>query len=162
MIINFASLGSGGGSGSGTTYQAGSGISISGNTISVDSGYVETIVDNAVSGLSFTTSADVQTQIESYNFITSGQAQTLIDSAITQIDLSSAVASANTYTDGAISGVSSQLNEVERVTSIALNDLNDKKVASNDIRNIVKMTQAQYDALSGSTVATTLYVITQN
>lgn len=46
--------------------------------------------------------------------------------------------------------------------SVALNDLNNTKVSSTDIRNIVKMTQAEYDALSGNTEATTLYVITSN
>ena len=89
-------------------------------------------------------------------------------SAQTQSAITEAFASAKTYTDtqisGATSGISSKLDTVvfessDLAVSQALNELNNVKVTSNDVRNIVKMTQAQYDALSGNTSSTTLYVI---
>ena len=55
---------------------------------------------------------------------------------------------------------STDFESSDRAVSEAINDLNSKKVASNDVRDIVKMTQVQYDAISGSASPTTLYIIT--
>lgn len=49
--------------------------------------------------------------------------------------------------------------EDEEVTAAALTELHEEKVSSNDIKEIVVMTQSQYDALT-TKVNTTLYLIT--
>ena len=65
-------------------------------------------VESMISG--FTTSADVKTQIESYNYINSGQAQTQIDNSISgKVDTSALTqyytsAETNTAIDNAVSG----------------------------------------------------------
>lgn len=205
------------------------------------------------------TSAQTDTLITNAKNDVYASATTYTDNAIAVIDLSAAVASAKTYTDGEISALTAHIEDVEQVTAVALNELNDRtnelsgttsiittnlsginnkidvlsgatsaitaemsqkldisvfessdlavsqaindlndrvitisgatsaitsdlsgirgdietisgatsaitaslatKVSSNDITTIVKMTQAQYDALSGDTSSTTLYVI---
>lgn len=61
------------------------------------------------------------------NFVTSGDVQTQITSAVTAIE--------------------NELSEAEQVTSTALNDINSRMVSSELIKTIVKMSQAEYDAL---------------
>lgn len=61
-----------------------------------------------------------------------------------------------------VSALTEELSEVERVASVAINDLRDKKVESEDVHYMVKLSQAAYDTLvSANTVDnTTLYIIT--
>ena len=90
----------------------------------------------ALSGMSadFVTSAQTKDQIEGYHYITSADTQNFMDSTDSE------------------------------VIATALNDLNTKKVASDDVHNIVKMTQAAYDALvaQSATTSTTLYIISNS
>lgn len=83
------------------------------------------------------------------NFVTSGQVETQIESK------GYATASAVT---SAITAVEDELSEAEQVTSTALNDINSRMVSSLDIKTIVKMTQAEYDALVTKN-NDTLYII---
>lgn len=93
----------------------------------VNSGDVESMISG------FTTSADVKTQVESYNYINSGQAQTQIDNSISgKLDTDTFTAyTANTKTeiDNAVSGKvdSSRVDEIEEVTASALVELNSTK-----------------------------------
>ena len=73
------------------------------------------------------------------DFVTSGYVQ----DAIAQIDLSE---------------IEGRIEDVERVTSIALNDLNSKKVESATVTTIWKGSQADYDLISPKDPAT-LYII---
>ena len=88
-------------------------------------------VESMISG--FTTSGDVKTQIESYNYINSGQAQTQIDNSISgKLDTDVFTAyTANTQTeiDNAVSGKvdSSRVDEIEEVTASALVELHNTK-----------------------------------
>ena len=54
-----------------------------------------------------------------------------------------------------------QIDTIDEVVSAALVDLNEKKVESEDIHNIVKIEQSDYDALiaQSATTSTTLYVV---
>lgn len=72
------------------------------------------------------------------NFVTSGDVQTQITSAVTAIE--------------------NELSEAEQVTSTALNDINSRMVSSELIKTIVKMSQAEYDALVTKN-NDTLYII---
>lgn len=92
-------------------------------------------------------------------FVTSGQVQTQIDEAIGDIDFSSFVTSADTVV------IENHLDDVERVASIAINDLNTRAnsfVVGDGITTIKKISQADYDALvSGGTVdSNCFYAIT--
>ena len=88
-------------------------------------------VESMISG--FTTSADVKTQIEGYNYINSGQAQTQIDNSISgKVDTDIFAAyTANTKTeiDNAVSvkADSSRVDEIEEVTASALVELHSTK-----------------------------------
>ena len=88
-------------------------------------------VESMISG--FTTSADVKTQIEGYNYINSGQAQTQIDNSISgKVDTNVFTAyTANTKTeiDNAVSvkADSSRVDEIEEVTASALVELHSTK-----------------------------------
>ena len=72
------------------------------------------------------------------NFVTSGDVQTQITSAVTAIE--------------------NELSEAEQVTSTALVDINSRMVSSELIKTIVKMSQAEYDALATKD-NNTLYII---
>lgn len=180
-------------------------VYLSGNTLVIDfnteSGQQDIEIDltDFINPDLYYTSAQTDTLILNAKNDVYASATTYTDNAIALIDLSAAVASAKTYTDGEISAVTERLDDVEEVSSRALNDLNgrvntlsastsaitsgltekldiavfessdlavsqaindlnNKKVASNDIHNIVKLTQAQYDALVTKDSAT-LYVI---
>lgn len=128
----------------------------------VNSGQVETIIDSK----GFLTSADTEnflTSADTANFLTSADTTNFLTSADTQNMVSK-----------------SELLEKEEVISTALNDLNDRipdsiitsgdvqtmiqsattnMVQSTTIRNIVSISQADYDALSGNTDSSTFYVI---
>lgn len=88
-------------------------------------------VESMISG--FTTSADVKTQIEGYNYINSGQAQTQIDNSISgKLDtdtFTTYTANTKTEIDNAVSGKvdSSRVDEIEEVTASALVELNSTK-----------------------------------
>lgn len=88
-------------------------------------------VESMISG--FTTSADVKTQIESYNYINSGQAQTQIDNSISgKVDtnvFNAYTASTKTEIDNAVSvkADSSRVDEIEEVTASALVELHSTK-----------------------------------
>lgn len=90
----------------------------------------------------------------------------------------SAFTSGITYVDNAISALTDHIGEVERITAIAIDNINDEienfvtsgdvqtqittaiadKVSSTDVVNIVKISQSDYDAMSAHS-STTLYVI---
>ena len=88
-------------------------------------------VESMISG--FTTSADVKTQIEGYNYINSCQSQTQIDNSISgKVDTDIFAAyTANTKTeiDNAVSvkADSSRVDEIEEVTASALVELHSTK-----------------------------------
>ena len=143
----------------------------------VNSGQVENIVES----YNYITSADTE------GFVNSGQVETIIDSKgfLTSADTENFLTSADTTnfltsadTQNMVS--KSELLEKEEVISTALNDLNDRipdsiitsgdvqtmiqsattnMVQSTTIRNIVSISQANYDALSGNTDSSTFYVI---
>ena len=108
------------------------------------------------------------------NFVTSGQVQTQIDEAIADIDLTDyytktetdtkikavedELSEAEQVTSNALLDLNTHIDEVETVTSNAYNTLNTTKVSSTDIRTIVKLTQAEYDALTTKD-NNTLYII---
>ena len=119
-------------------------------------------VESMISG--FTTSADVKTQIEGYNYINSGQAQTQIDNAVSgkqdtlvsgenikTINNQSLLGSGNieiqgggeTYSAGEGIGI-----DADNIISVTGN-----------YETIVELTQAEYDALTSYDKNTT-YVIT--
>lgn len=93
----------------------------------VNSGDVESMISG------FTTSADVKTQVESYNYINSDQAQTQIDNSISgKLDTDVFTAyTANTQIEinNAVSGKvdSSRVDEIEEVTASALVELHNTK-----------------------------------
>ena len=111
-------------------------VYLSGNTLVIDfntaSGQQDIEIDltEFINPEMYYTSAQTDTLIASAKTEVYASGTSYTDAAIAQIDLSSAVASANTYTDNAISGVNSHISTVERTTSIALNELH------NDIDNI--------------------------
>ena len=88
-------------------------------------------VESMISG--FTTSADVKTQIEGYNYINSEQAQTQIDNSISgkvDTDIFNAyTANTKTEIDNAVSvkADSSRVDEIEEVTASALVELHSTK-----------------------------------
>lgn len=193
-------------------------VSLSGNiltiTFNTDSGKQDINIDltQYFNPANYYTIQETDDAIEEQ--VTSGIsiANAYTDEAISHIDLSAYWTSAQT--EQAINAVSVHLEEVENVTSIALNELNDKFsgyttaqeivtmissavtdfvtsgdvedivtsaiteveaeipantsdlindsgfVTSSDLINIVKLTQAQYDALSAVS-QTTLYIITE-
>ena len=123
----------------------------------VSSGQVETMIDAAISGIDLS------------NYYTSAQTQEAIDAAISGIDLSNYYTSAETQSaiDEGVGAVSDRLDDVERVTSIALNELHDSMngmVSGNGITSIVGISQSDYaDLVSGGTVDNNcLYAIIEN
>lgn len=70
-------------------------------------------------------------------------------------------AQTKTYVDSGITIVQNQIDTMDNVVSAALIDLNDTKVGSADIKHIVKLTQAQYDALTDKDPYT-FYIIISN
>lgn len=117
--------------------------------INIDLGILIDPVNGSISGLT--------SRINDFERVTS-IALNELRTDVSAINLADAVASAKTYTDGAISGLTEIIEEDEETTSRALNDLENKKVESLDIRNIVKISQSDYDAMSAHS-STTLYVI---
>ncbi len=115
----------------------------------------------------FVTSGEVETQITSKNYITSGQAQTQIDEAISDIDLTDYYT--KTEVDTKVKAVDDRLTVKDEVISEALNELHNdienidipdvsNMVTSTTISSIVKLTQAEYDALTTKD-NNTLYII---
>ena len=66
---------------------------------------------------------------------------------------------AEQVTSTALLDLNAHIDEVETVTSNAYNTLNTTKVSSTDIRTIVKLTQAEYDALTTKDNNTLYYII---
>lgn len=139
----------------------------------------------------YVTSAQVETQIVAKNYVTSAQVETQIDtkaaaytptsgfstingSAITNGgdlviqggggDMSNYWNSAETktYVDSAATNLQDQIDTLDEVVSAALVDLNEKKVESEDIKHIVKLTQAEYDQLATKDPETFYIIINNN
>lgn len=146
----------------------------------------------------FVTSADVETQITNKNYITSATVQTQIDGNLSAYTPTSNFATINGSaiteggniiiegSGGVDSGLTERVDEIEEVTSRALNDLNTRFSAytptsgfatingsgitdggnlviegsgSGGNANIIELTQVEYDALTAYT-EDALYVIT--
>ena len=105
------------------------------------------------SGTSYTDAAILAAKNDVY---ASGVSYT--NAAIAEIDLSSAVASAKTYTDAAVISAVTSANTYTDTAISGVTAQIEEKVASNDIDDIVKISQEAYDALSAKS-STTLYVI---
>lgn len=65
------------------------------------------------------------------------------------------------YVDSAVIGVQGQIDTMDEVVSASLVDLEGKKVESQDVKHIVKLTQAQYDQLATKDPYT-FYIIVSN
>lgn len=117
------------------------------------SAQTDTLISNAktevyASGTSYADAAILAAKNDVY---ASGVSYT--NAAIAEIDLSSAVASAKTYTDGQVSALTAHLEDVEQVTASAYTDLNTRVVAlsaasenfitSSDIANFVTSGQVE-------------------
>lgn len=124
-----------------------------------------TYTDNAISGI------DLSAAVVSANTYTDGEVSAVTEQiedveevfATALNDLNGRVNALSASTSAITSGLTEKLDiavfeSSDLAVSQAINDLNNKKVASNDIHNIVKLTQAQYDALASKDAAT-LYVI---
>lgn len=121
-------------------------------------------VESMISG--FTTSADVKTQIESYNYINSGQAQTQIDNSISgKVDTSAMSAYTPTSGFSTINGsaITSGDNLVIEGTPYSggtgIGVENHIISVTGDYETVVELTQAEYDALTAYSENTT-YIIT--
>ena len=84
------------------------------------------------------------------NFVSSGQVETMIDAAISGIDLSNYYTSAETQSaiDEGVGTVSDRLDDVERVTSIALNELHDSLdnfVSSGEVETMIDEAISEID-----------------
>ena len=66
------------------------------------------------------------------------------------------------YVDSAITQVQDQLDTIDQVASAALVDLNEKKVESEDVKHMVKLTQAEYDQLSVKDPETFYIIVNSN
>ena len=155
------------------------------------------ILDQPLTNLQLPTSADVETQITNKNYVTSATVQTQIDGNLSAYTPTSNFATINgsAITEGGNiviqggggvdSGLTERVDEIEEVTSRALNDLNTRFSAytptsgfatingsaiteggniiiqggSGGNANIIELTQAEYDALTAYT-EDALYVIT--
>lgn len=139
-------VGSSGGSGSGGTtpeeVQQMIDESISGLA---ESSAVTLEISEATSGKADSSSLATVATSGNYNDLTNKPTIPTVSSAITSGD-TNAVAGGAVY---------SKFDEVEQVTARALIDVNDKFGGL----KLEKLTQAEYDALSGSTDSNTLYVI---
>lgn len=73
-------------------------------------------------------------------------------------------AQTKSYVDSAVTNVQDQIDTMDEVVSAALVDLNEKKVESQDIRHMVKLTQAEYDqlVLDDEVDPETFYIIVNN
>ena len=156
------------------------------------------ISDQPLTNLELPTSADVETQITNKNYVTSATVQTQIDGNLSAYTPTSNFATINgsAITEGGNiiieggggvdSGLTERVDEIEEVTSRALNDLNTRFSAYTPTSgfatingsgitdggnlviqggggggnaNIIELTQAEYDALTAYT-EDALYVIT--
>ena len=155
------------------------------------------ISDQPLTNLQLPTSADVETQITNKNYVTSADVETQIDGNLSAYTPTSGFATINGsgITEGGNiiieggggvdSGLTERVDEIEEVTSRALNDLNTRFSAytptsgfatingsgiteggnlviqggSGGNANIIELTQAEYDALTAYT-EDALYVIT--
>ena len=70
-------------------------------------------------------------------------------------------AETKSYVDSATTNLQDQIDTMDEVVSAALVDLEGKKVESQDVKHIVKLTQAQYDALVNKDPYT-FYIIVSN
>lgn len=111
----------------------------------ITSGEVQTMIDESISGKQDTLSAGTGIEISGNVISATGGGGGTVSSAITSGD-TNAVAGGAVY---------DKFDEVESVTARALIDVNEKFGGL----KLVKLSQAQYDALSGSTDSNTLYVI---
>lgn len=126
-------------------------VSLSGSSTFGDSGNTLFSVGNGTADNARHNALEVRQNGDIY--ITSGNTDIKLQDYI-GIDASSAITSGDT---NAVAGgaVYSKFDEVEQVTARALIDVNDKF----DGLRLKKLTQAQYDALSGSTDSNTVYFI---
>lgn len=110
--------------------------------VNLDNYWTSAQTEEAITSKNYVVSGQVKTQIEAYNYVTSAEteAQILSKNYTTS-------AETKTYVDSAVTGVQDQIDTMDEVVSAALVDLNEKKVESEDIKHMVKLTQAQYDAL---------------
>ena len=116
---------------------------------------------------SLPTSADVKTQIESYNYVNSGQVQTQIENSLSGVDLSNYYTSAETDTaiQESVSGKQDTLISGTNIKTIN----NESILGSGNItiqggggsggETVVELTKAQYEALTAYSQDTT-YIIT--
>lgn len=126
-----------------------------------------TAISNATSA--FTTSADVKTQIEAYNYVNSGDVQSQINDSISgKVDTSAMTAYwTSAETESAITSATSGLQET-LVSGTNIKTINNESIlGSGNIvisggsgsANIIELTQAEYDALTAYT-QDAMYVIT--
>lgn len=66
------------------------------------------------------------------------------------------------YVDSAVTGVQDQIDTMDEVVSAALVDLNEKKVESEDIKHMVKLTQAEYNQLATKDPDTFYIIVNSN
>lgn len=110
-------------------------------------------IDEAVSGIT----------VDLTDYYTSAQTDSHIQSAVTAINerintKDEVISIALNELHEQLQTAEDELSEAEQVTSTALVDINSRMVSSLDIKTIVKMTQAEYDALATKD-NNTLYII---
>ena len=104
----------------------------------------------------YVTSGQVESQITGKHYITSAYCENFVSSADVETQITGKGYLTSADTQNLVT--SGQLATVEEVVSTAINDLQTKKVSSSDIKNIVKISQSDYNNLP-SKDANTLYLI---
>lgn len=136
-------------------------IEISGQTVDLSDYYTsaqtDTQIANAIAAIDlgdYATSGDIQTINERIN-----TKDEVISIALNELHEQIGAIDLSDYaTSGAVQALEDELSQAEQVTSTALNDINSRMVSSSDIKSIVKLTQAEYDALVNKD-NNTLYII---
>ena len=161
MIIDFNRYNGGGGSGSGVTPQEVQRQIDSALTYYWESGETKDYTDAAISA-----ATSLYTPTSGFSTI-NGSAITNGGNIVIQGggggDMSNYWNSAETksYVDSATTNLQDQIDTMDEVVSAALVDLEGKKVESQDVKHMVKLTQAQYDALVNKDPYT-FYIIVSN
>ena len=131
---------------------------VSGITVDLTDYYTSAQTDSHIQ--SAVTAAVTEIENELSDYATSGDIQTINERINTKDEvISIALNELHEQIENIdLTAIEDELSEAEQVTSTALNDINSRMVSSELIKTIVKMSQAEYDALATKD-NNTLYII---
>ena len=138
-------------------------LELSARTAPDMSAYTPTTGFSTINGSAITNGGNLVIQgggVDLSDYYTSAQTEEKIASAVTPVE--DHILDVERVTASALTELHDQIDTMDEVVSAALVDLEGKKVESQDIRHMVKLTQAQYDALVTKDPETFYIIVNSN